>query len=114
MRTTSEKDPSYYPSSGNSSSSDLEEEALLKHCTDPKYIVFESQLEGLLYSLVRTKCYGGHISELREKVLGSMLTVMVVCLWECGDTLGIPAYNRACPCTKPALFCKCSSQWADL
>ena len=98
-------------------------------------IVFDSQLERLLYSLEYTKCYGRHISELQKKVLaihrglwethfrvteeGAGLYMYVdsdgcVWFWECGYTLGIPAYNRACPCRKLALFCKCSFQWADM
>ena len=94
--THDNKDPAYFPSSGHSSSSDFEEEIFIKHCTDPKYIVFDSQLERLLYSLECTKCYGGHISELQKKVLGSMLIVTVMCVcgnvvirWESQPTIGL-------------------------
>ena len=85
---------------------------MLKHCTDRKYIVFDSQLERLLYSLECTKCYGGHISEIQKKVLGStcMLTVTVMCVsgnvvthWESQPTIGLaPVENLLC--STSALF----------
>ena len=52
---------------------------------DKKYVIFESKLNQLLYSLRCDRCKHGHISELSKSLVGTMLSVKVVCV--CGNTV---------------------------
>eukprot|EP00057_Strongylocentrotus_purpuratus_P007988 XP_011662462.1 PREDICTED: uncharacterized protein LOC105437502 [Strongylocentrotus purpuratus] len=76
-------DPSYTLSSESSSESD--DDKVHRYCSDPKYMVFDSELEKLLYALHCNKCCGGHITELRKNVVGTLLAVSAVCV--CGNTV---------------------------
>ncbi|XP_063967369.1 uncharacterized protein LOC135157003 isoform X2 [Lytechinus pictus] len=115
----SNKDPSYIPSPQASSSSDPDEETWMKYCTDPKYIVFGSQLDRLLHSLQCTKCSGGHISEIQKKVQGSMLTATVLCVcgnivtrWESHPVIGSASVGNLL-CSSSALFSGLSFESLD-
>ena len=73
---------SYEMSEEESSSSDSDGEPDELHlCKEKKYVVFESQLNRLLYSLHCNACANGHIAELQKQCVGTMLKVTVICVW---------------------------------
>ncbi|XP_063969971.1 uncharacterized protein LOC129284132 [Lytechinus pictus] len=78
-------DSSYEPSSEESSSSDSDDDEPdeLRFCKDRKFVVFESQLNTLLYSMHCNACATGYIAELKKQCVGTMLKVDVICI--CGN-----------------------------
>ena len=108
--TNEKKDPTYSPSPDVSSSSDPEVETLLKYCIDPKYIVAGTEIDRLLNLLTCSKCEGGHISELQKKVIGTLLTVTVVCVcgnivtrWESQPRIGQTSVGNLLSCASTVL-----------
>ena len=105
-----QSDSSYTVSSGSSFDSDDEEDEHHKYLLDKKYIVFDSELERLLYGQICNECVGGHITELRKNIVGTLLSVAPVCVcgnvlprWESQPRIGqMPVGNLLC--TSSAIF----------
>ena len=74
-------DSSYKPSE-ESSDSDSEDEPEIDFCKEKKFIIFEGQLNRLLYGQKCPSCHIGHASELTRSMVGTMLRVKITCV--CG------------------------------
>lgn len=62
----------------SSSSSETEESKEQKYCHDRKFIVFESQIDSLFYSMHCEKCQGP-VHNIQKRVVGSMVCVSCIC-----------------------------------
>lgn len=74
-------DPDFQPRvspSSSSASSDTGDPAETKYCKDPKFIVFESKLEELLYLMQCPKCSSG-VSEIQKSFQGTMVMIIALC-----------------------------------
>ncbi|KAJ8048791.1 THAP domain-containing protein 1 [Holothuria leucospilota] len=72
-------DPDWIMSGEESSStSEAEESTEQKYCHDRKFIVFELQIDALLYSLQCEKCQGP-VHDIQKRCVGSVICVTCIC-----------------------------------